>query len=152
MLLLSRVRGQPLFTLAFGADHLDDLPAAGDEIGQQPGRLVGQRAGSGLIASAKWAMTAASIGSVLARCPSALAKARTCAGLTTTTGSPPPPALAATTVSKPPVASIATSAVRASQPRHQPLQSGRIAFDRECLSTRDAQRRRGDLSKRRCQR
>jgi hypothetical protein len=32
-------------------------------------------------------MTAASIGSVLARLPSALAKAHTCAGLTTTTGS-----------------------------------------------------------------
>ena len=31
-------------------------------------------------------MTAASIGSVLARLPSAWAKARTCAGLTTTTG------------------------------------------------------------------
>src|SRR5271165_5618218 len=36
----------------------------------------------------KWAMTAASIGSVLARLPNALAKARTWAGLTTTTGRP----------------------------------------------------------------
>ena len=43
---------------------------------------------SGLVASAKRAMTAASIGSVLARCPSALAKDQICAGLTTTTGRP----------------------------------------------------------------
>ena len=33
-----------LFALAFGSDHLDDLPPAGDEIGQQPGGLVGQGA------------------------------------------------------------------------------------------------------------
>ena len=41
---------------------------------------------TGLVASAKRAITRASIGSVLARWPSALAKARTWAGLTTTRG------------------------------------------------------------------
>src|SRR5580704_10592904 len=50
--------------------------------------LSGNGRVSGLFASAKRAMTAASIGSVLARCPSALAKDRICAGLTTTIGSP----------------------------------------------------------------
>src|SRR5207248_2447333 len=44
------------------------------------------------------------------RLPRALAKARTCAGLTTTTGRPAPARPAATTASKPPVASIATRA------------------------------------------
>src|SRR3981081_2028068 len=60
-----------------------------------------------LVASAKWAITAASIRSVLARLPSAWAKARTCAGLTTTTGRPAPARPAATTASKPPVAKTA---------------------------------------------
>jgi len=58
--------------------------------------------------SPRRAITAASIRSVLARLPSAWAKARTCAGLTTTTGRPAPARPAATTASKPPVASIAT--------------------------------------------
>ena len=57
------------------------------------------------MASTKWAITAASIASVFALLPSALAKARTCAGLTTTTGSPALASPAATKVSKPPVAS-----------------------------------------------
>ena len=51
----------------------------------------------------------AGIGSVLARLPSAWAKARTWAGSTTTIGSPALARPAATTASKPPVASIATS-------------------------------------------
>jgi hypothetical protein len=46
------------------------------------GRIVG------CVAWANRAITAASIGSVFARLPSAWAKARTCAGLTTTTGKP----------------------------------------------------------------
>ena len=65
---------------------------------------------AGLVAWANRAITAASIGSVFARLPSAWAKARTCAGLTTTTGSPAAPRPAATTLSRPPVASTATSA------------------------------------------
>lgn len=65
---------------------------------------------AGFVASTKWAITPASIGSVLARLPNALAKARTCAGLTTTTGSPAPASPAATTVSNPPVASTAMAA------------------------------------------
>jgi hypothetical protein len=36
-----------LLALALSPDHLDDLPSASDEIGKQPGRLVGQRAGLG---------------------------------------------------------------------------------------------------------
>ena len=36
-----------LLALALSPDHLDDLPSASDEIGEQPGRLVGQRAGLG---------------------------------------------------------------------------------------------------------
>lgn len=63
------------------------LAASGS--GRNPGR----------VAAAKWAITAASIGSVLARRPSARAKSRTCAGLTTTTGSPAAPSVADTTLS-----------------------------------------------------
>src|ERR1700733_1389850 len=62
---------------------------------------------SGLVASTKRAIMPASIGSVFARRPSAWAKWRTCAGLTTTTGSEAPASAATTTVSKPPVASTA---------------------------------------------
>jgi hypothetical protein len=70
--------------------------------------LSGSGLGSRPVASAKCAMTPASIGSVLARWPIAFAKARTCTGLTTATGSPAAPMAAATTVSNPPVASNAT--------------------------------------------
>ena len=59
---------------------------------------------SGLVASTKRAIMLASIGSVFAQRPSAWAKWRTCAGLTTTTGREAPASAAATTVSKPPVA------------------------------------------------
>lgn len=64
---------------------------------------------AGAVAAAKPAVTAASIGSVLARRPSARAKARTWAGFTTTTGNPAAPSVAATTASRPPVASTATA-------------------------------------------
>ena len=56
------------------------------------------------------AITAASIGSLLARLPGARAKARTWAGLTTMTGNPAPASAAATTLSNPPVASTAIAA------------------------------------------
>jgi hypothetical protein len=40
-------RDAPL-PIALGDDHLDDLPAPGDEIGEQPGRFVGERKQVGL--------------------------------------------------------------------------------------------------------
>src|SRR5438045_8077456 len=95
--------------LTFGCDHIDDLAPASDQLGEKSCHLVRYLPELRLVASAKWAITTASIGSVLARLPRALAEARTCAGLTTTTGRPAPARPAATTVSKPPVASIATS-------------------------------------------
>lgn len=70
---------------------------------------LGRGRTAGLVAATKRAMTAASIGSVLARLPSAVAKARTCAGLTTITGRPVPASPAATIGSNPPVASTATA-------------------------------------------
>ena len=68
---------------------------------------------------------AASIGSVWARLPSACAKWRTCAGLSTTTGSPAAPSAAATTVSYPPVAST-------------PIHRGAIPPSRTTSSSRPA--------------
>ena len=88
-MLCCRLRAWASPALAFGDDHVDDLAAAGDQIGEQAGWHRGN--GPHLRAwwlAAKRAITAASMGSVLARLPSAWAKARTCAGLTTTTGSP----------------------------------------------------------------
>ena len=41
--LLQTRLGQALLPLPLGDDHLDDLPAAGDEIGQQPRLRIGQR-------------------------------------------------------------------------------------------------------------
>src|SRR5262245_2552221 len=35
--------GHALLALAFGTDHFDDLPSAGHEIAQQPGRFIRQR-------------------------------------------------------------------------------------------------------------
>ena len=82
-------------------------------------------------------MTAASIGSVLARCPSALAKARTWAGLTTTTGKPAAASAAATTVSNPPVASSATDVGSDLRKRAtSTLEPCRITLDHKRLSTR----------------
>ena len=95
--------------LTFGGNHLDDLAPACDQIGKTSCHLIRQLPKLRLAASAKCAITAASIGSVLARLPRAIAKARTCAGLTITTGRQALARPAATTVSKPPVASIATN-------------------------------------------
>ena len=123
-----------LLALALSPDHLDDLPSASDEIGEQPVALSAT-AVSGLVASAKRAMTAASIGSVLARCPSALAKDQ-CAGLTTTIEVQPPP--------RPPLRrsqsrrSPPTDNLRRDLPQScgQTLQSSRIALDYKRFSTR----------------
>ena len=112
------------------ADHLDDLAPAGDEIGKQSAspRQAAARS-SGLVASAKRAITAASIGSVLARWPTAWAKARTWAGLTTTTGRagggqarPPPPSRSRRS---PPSRSCA--ATQRPQPLDQAIQTGCVA-------------------------
>ena len=92
---------------------------------------------AGLVASTKRAMTAASIGSVLARLPSAVAKARTWAGLTTATGRPALARPAATMVSKPPVASTATRAGASfSQPVRQAGDPRPAALHREGLPAR----------------
>ena len=48
MLFLQPLGRRPLLALPLGDDHLDDLAAAGDEIGQELGRLVGQRPRLGL--------------------------------------------------------------------------------------------------------
>ena len=66
--------------------------------------------GSGRMRSANSAMTSASRAAVLARRPRARAKARIWRGLTTARGRPAPASAAATVTSKPPVASITTSA------------------------------------------
>ena len=71
--------------------------------------MSGRARGCGWGAWTKRAITTASIRSVLARLPSAWAKARTWAGLTTATGSLAAANPAATTVSNPPVASTATT-------------------------------------------
>jgi hypothetical protein len=89
-------------------------------------------------------MTSASIGSVLARLPTARAKALTCAGLTTTTGRPAAHRLAATTVSKPPVASTATvfgesglsRPTRASSPAASRDTANASLLGRTCTSSR----------------
>lgn len=70
----------------------------------------GSGRGTGLTPSPKRAMTSASMASVFARCPAALAKARILAGSTMMTGRPAAASVAATTVSKPPVASTITRA------------------------------------------
>src|SRR6202035_4271096 len=72
--LLEAWRRHSSLALAFGHHHFNDLPSARRKIGQQAGCRLRQGARRGLVASAKCAMTAASIGSVLARCPRALAK------------------------------------------------------------------------------
>ena len=68
----------------------------------------GRGLGSARVTAAKWASTRASMASVLARCPIALAKSRTWRGLTTSTGSPARQSAAATAASRPPVASRTT--------------------------------------------
>ena len=107
MLFLHTLLHEPPLALPLGDDHPYDLAASCDEIGEKPRCFVRGGRISGFAASAKWAITQASIGSVLARLPRACAKERTWAGFTTTTGSPAAARLAATTVSKPPVASTA---------------------------------------------
>ena len=47
MLFLSSCRG-PLLALALGDDHVDDLPPARHQIGQQPRGFIGQRPRLGL--------------------------------------------------------------------------------------------------------
>src|SRR3954467_12633012 len=70
----------------------------------------GTALGVGRTASAKWARTSASIRSVLASLPVALAKSRAWRGFTIATGMAAMASAAATGYSKPPVASTTTSA------------------------------------------
>jgi hypothetical protein len=109
MLFFTRLLTQATFPLAFGGDHLDDLAPASDQIGEQPCHRVGICRSCGLVASAKCAITMASIGSVLARLPSALGEGTHLRRIDHHHRQPAPARPAATTVSKPPVASIATS-------------------------------------------
>ena len=107
------VLGAPL-ALAFGAHHLDDLAAPGDEIGEQPCCLIGQRPHVAALSPRRSGRSRRHrSGRSWRACRARCAKARTWAGLTTTTGSPAPASAAATTVSKPPVASTAMTAARA---------------------------------------
>ena len=101
------------------------------------------RAG-GPIFSAKSAMTSASMASVLASLPSALAKFLIWRGLTTASGRPAPASAAATVVSKPPVASRTISEIfsasRRSMRSSKPLPSRATAKaspdGRKCTSSR----------------
>jgi hypothetical protein len=77
----------------------------------------GRGLGAGRTASAKRARTSASILSVLASLPVALAKSLAWRGLTTATGKPSAAKAASTARSKPPVASRITSSVRSSTRR-----------------------------------
>jgi hypothetical protein len=100
MLFCKRFSVRGLLPLALGDDHLDDLSASSDKIGQKRSRvcLVGHRPDV-RFGSRKWAVTTASIGWVLARFPSPWQRRAPHAGLTTTTGRPAAERLAATTVS-----------------------------------------------------
>ena len=62
---LRRLSGRVAQPLFFGDDHLDDLAAPGDEIGEELGSASASGRMAGLAASTKRAITAASIGSVL---------------------------------------------------------------------------------------
>src|SRR3954470_4826150 len=98
-------------------EHLDELPPPRDESGESLSLLVGSIRGSGCTASAKCASTAASSASVLASLPVALAKSRTCLGLTTATGTCASASAAVTAISSPPVASTTTNLTRCSARR-----------------------------------
>jgi hypothetical protein len=96
--------------ILFGGEHVDDLPAPREQALQELRGLVGERTGSGRTRWAKSASMLASSASVLASCPMAFAKSRTWRGFTTATGSPALASVIAASISKPPVASMTTSA------------------------------------------
>jgi hypothetical protein len=70
-----------------GAEHVDELAAAGDAFAQRGGLLIGDGAGRRPHRLRKESMIRASSVSVLASCPVARAKSRIWRGLTTATGS-----------------------------------------------------------------
>lgn len=94
-----------LFYLAEGTPLLPD-----ERLGTARVCSSAKERGSGLTASAKRASTAASIRSVLASLPVALAKSLTCLRLTIATGTPARARAAAAGCSSPPVASTTASA------------------------------------------
>src|SRR3984885_2916748 len=73
-------------TIFLRHDHLDDLPSAGHEFTQRLGFVVSHSWAGGRMASAKWAIAAASRRSGLASLPVERAKSRICRGLTTASG------------------------------------------------------------------
>jgi hypothetical protein len=88
-----------LLALPLGPDHLNDLPAAGEEVGQQLHGLVGNRARcqSGSLAKMGDDRSIDRIG--LGAFPQ---RPGTCAGLTTAAGKPAPAKAAETTISNRP--------------------------------------------------
>jgi len=56
-------RRRVFLALSLGDDHRHDLASSGDKIGKKPRFLVAQGRISGAVASTKWAITVASIGS-----------------------------------------------------------------------------------------
>ena len=109
--------------------------------------------GSGRTASAKWARASASIRSVLARRPVALAKSRAWRGLTAATGMPAACRAARAGGSYPPVASRTT---RAGASGREPLDQGGDGrpgrWRRGRRPRRGGRRRRGGPWRRRCRR
>src|SRR6476659_1116657 len=73
--------------VVLGAEHVDELAAAGDAFAQRGGLLIGDGAGRRPHRLRKESMIRASSVSVLASCPVARAKSRIWRGLTTATGS-----------------------------------------------------------------
>ncbi len=93
-------------------EPLHELAAPRQLSGQLLSLSIGPRPRGGWTASANWAQTRASSVSVFARCPMALAKSRTCRGVTMTTGHPAAAHAIVRASSTPPVASHTTSVGR----------------------------------------
>lgn len=139
-----------LKALVFRTDHGDDLPTTGNEIGQRFGVGVGKRPQVWSGGFCKASDDSRIDWSVLARLPSARAKARTWAGLATTTGSVAAARAATTTVSKPPVASMAIRSCRVrcllhSQREQTVVVTGHMESSHRGRSHRDVQAVSGDI-------
>ena len=126
----------PLFALAFGFDHLDDLSPASDEISQQPGRLVGQGAdfGPGRLGEAGDNRSIDRIG--LGALSQRLGEGSDLRRIDDHDGKTGRRQSRCTMVSKPPVASSTTAAPSVAEPRRQPLESRRVAFRHKDLPAR----------------
>src|SRR2546427_4833813 len=103
----------PLHPLLLREEHFDQLSPPCEQGPKLLRDLIRQGTRGGPYrASAKRAKTCASIASVFASWPVALAKSRTCRGLTTATGIPPTASALARGTCNPPVASSTTQAGR----------------------------------------